>query len=166
MHHNSNKWCEGLRMGHLCASTPSNFMSGLVCPPLHPWNPTIISFKSQVVLKIGLHNGLQRARCYPSLGLQQRSTNKHPTWIKVSINQEFIYIIVCLSTSLSMRLYFPSLLFAVFFDVVPHSFEEVSPWWVVRCPGCITKWTTISRFNSIFNREVKHYKLNYVQIKI
>jgi hypothetical protein len=47
---------------------------------------------------------------------------------QVSIKQEFIYITVCLSTSLSMRLYFPSLLFAAYFDVVPRSVEEVSPW--------------------------------------
>jgi hypothetical protein len=34
------------------------------------------------------------------------SNNKHRTWIKVSIKQEFLYVLVCLSTSLSMRLTF------------------------------------------------------------
>jgi len=47
---------------------------------------------------MGLHNGLQLTLCYPSLGLQQRSTNKNPIWIKASIKLEFI------SRYLSMQL--------------------------------------------------------------
>jgi len=60
-----------------------------VCPPLYRWNPK---------LSWGWDYILQLTWCYPSLGLQQRSTNKNPIWIKASIKSEFI------SRYLSMQL--------------------------------------------------------------